>query len=306
LIESQKNVKTYLKVNMNPIYTFVILTYNEEIHLSRLLKSISELNAMTYIIDSGSTDETINIARAFGAQVLYNRFENHPKQWDFALTNINFLTPWVVGLDADQIVSPSLLRSLKTFNDSNKEINGVYFNRHNYFKGKRLKFGGYRNKYLLKMFKVDKGHSDLNENMDHRFIVEGKTIIWKDAVLIEENLKENDISFWINKHNRYSDLLAEEEVERIKKLRNQTINPKILGSPDQRIAWFKSIWWNLPIYWRPLIYFFYRFIFRLGFLESKQGRLFHFLQAFWFRIIVDVKIEEILNKSKTGHQNSII
>ncbi len=284
----------------------VILTFNEEQHLPRLLNSIKGLEANLYIIDSGSTDKTLEIAKQYNATVLYNKFENHPKQWHFALTNINFSTPWIIGLDADHIVSEQLFTKLKKFNEQAipSDVNGIYFNRHNYFKGKRLKYGGYKNKYLLKMFRTGKGQSDLNENMDHRFIVEGKTIVWHDGILKEENLKENEISFWLNKHNRYSDLVAQEEVERINKLRSQTIKPSFWGSPDQRIAWFKSIWWRLPLYWRPFFYFTYRFFFKLGFLDSKEGRLFHFLQGFWFRLIVDVKIDEIL-KTKNNENPKV-
>ncbi|RYY07232.1 MAG: hypothetical protein EOP43_03885, partial [Sphingobacteriaceae bacterium] len=121
--------------------------------------------------------------------------------------------------------------------------------------------------------------------------------IWKDGYLMEENLKENKISFWIAKHNIYSDLLAHEEVERLQKARLQTLKPKLFGTPDERTALLKNWWWKLPRYWRPAIYFLYRFIFKLGFLDGKTGIIFHFLQGFWFRLIVDIKIDELMIKS---------
>ena len=147
------------------------------------------------------------------------------------------------------------------------------------------------------MFRTGVGFSDTNENMDHRFVVPGKTITWKKGHILEENLKENEISFWISKHNRYSDLVAEEEVERMQALRSQTIQPKLFGDPYQRMAFLKKIWWQLPRFLRPFIYFGYRMTFQLGILDGKTGILFHFLQGFWFRIIVDVKIEEKLKKN---------
>ena len=284
---------------MNNEFSFVILTYNEEVHLPRLLASISELNAPTYILDSKSTDKTIEIANEFKAEIKVNAFENHPKQWDFALKNFNISTPWTIGLDADQIVTPELLLLLKAFKSEDyNHINGIYFNRKNYFKGTWIKYGGFYPKYLLKMFRTGIGYSDLNENMDHRFIVTGKTSIWKNGHIIEENLKENEISFWITKHNKYSDLTAHEEVERLNNLRGQSNSAKFWGNPDQRIAYLKKIWWKLPLGLRPFLYFSYRIIFKLGILDGSNGILFHFLQGFWFRLIVDVKIKEIL-KSKT-------
>lgn len=281
-------------------FSFIILTYNEELHLPRLLKSLSGLHAPVYILDSGSTDQTLQIAEAYGAQVKFNAFVNHPRQWDFALNHFDIQTPWIIGLDSDHIISEELYVMLDRFTSSEipEDVNGIYFNRKNYFKGKWIKHGGYFPRYLLKMFRNGKGKSDLNENMDHRFIIEGKTIIWKNGYLQEENLKENEISFWIAKHNKYSDLVAQEEMERRKKLRFQTLKPSLTGSPDQRIAWMKQWWWKLPLFVRPFLYFFYRYIIQLGILDGRRGFIFHFLQACWFRFIVDVKMYEYLRAEK--------
>lgn len=280
---------------MTSEFSFIVLTYNEEQHLPRLLNSIVKLNAPLFVLDSGSTDQTLKIAENFGASIKYNAFENHPKQWDFALKNFEVKTPWIIGLDADQIVTSELFDLLAKFKDEHhKGINGIYFNRKNFFKGKWIKYGGYYPKYLLKMFRTNIGFSDINENMDHRFIVPGSTTVWKKGHILEENLKENEISFWINKHNRYSDLVADEEIERMTALRTQTIKPKLFGDPNQRKAFLKKLWWKLPRFVRPFIYFGYRMVFQLGILDGKTGILFHFLQGFWFRLIIDVKIEEKL------------
>ncbi|HKI78388.1 MAG TPA: glycosyltransferase family 2 protein [Ignavibacteriaceae bacterium] len=283
-------------------FSFVVLTYNEEIHLSKLIESIQKLNAPVYILDSGSTDSTLKIAENFNTPVKSNKFENHSKQWDYALRVFEVTTPWTICLDADQIVSSELFRKLEKFKDSGipEDVNGIYFNRKNYFKGRWIKHGGYYPKYLLKMFRTGIGYADPNENMDHRFIVPGKTIIWKDGHIKEENLKENAISFWIDKHNRYSDLVAQEEIERREGIRNQIVTPKLFGSPDQRTACLKKIWWKLPLFVRPFIYLFYRFVIRLGFLDGWQGWMFHFLQGFWFRFIVDVKIKEKLERTTSA------
>ncbi|MDP9049059.1 MAG: archaeosortase/exosortase family protein, partial [Bacteroidota bacterium] len=177
---------------------------------------------------------------------------------------------------------------------------GIYFNRKNFFKGQWIKHGGYYPFYQLKMIRYGKGYSDLSENMDHRFVVPGNTTIWKDGYLIEENLKENNIAFWISKHNRYSDLVAQEEVERMQQLRSQTVRPQLFGSPDEHRAWLKQFWWKLPKYVRPVLYFIYRMVFKLGILDGATGIVFHFLQGFWFRLVVDIKIDEILNQENGG------
>ncbi|MEB0260625.1 MULTISPECIES: glycosyltransferase family 2 protein [unclassified Mucilaginibacter] len=285
---------------MNTQFSFIILTYNEEIHLPRLLASVAGLNAATYILDSGSTDGTLKIAADANATVLHNKFENHPKQWDFALKNFDVKTPWVICLDADQVVTPELFTLLQNFkNEAYQNINGIYFNRKNFFKGRWIKYGGYYPFYLLKMIRFGVGFSDTSENMDHRLVVPGNTMIWKDGHLLEENLKENKISFWIAKHNTYSDLLATEETERMLNLRLQTVTPRFWGSPDERTAWLKRKWWKLPRYVRPILYFIYRVIFKLGILDGRTGLIFHFMQAFWFRLVVDIKIDELLKQQNT-------
>lgn len=286
---------------MNVNYSFIILTYNEEIHLQRLLNSIAGLQAPIFILDSGSTDDTLVIAQKAGAIVAQHAFENHPKQWDYALKNFAVTTPWVICLDADQIVTPELFDLLQNFNgQDHQNIDGIYFNRKNYFKGRWIKHGGYYPFYMLKMIRFGVGFSDTNENMDHRLVVPGNTLIWKNGHILEENLKENKISFWIAKHNKYSDLLAYEEVERMQHLRQQTVKPHFWGSPDERTAWLKQHWWELPRYVRPMLYFIYRLIFKLGILDGRTGIIFHFMQAFWFRLVVDIKIDELLKKQQNN------
>lgn len=288
---------------MSVPYSFIVLTYNEELHLRRFLDSVAELNAPVFVVDSGSTDETLNIAQEFGAQVLHNTFVNHPQQWDFALKNCPIQTPWVIGLDADQVLTPELKQRLLHFKDEDfAGINGIYFNRKNFFKGRWIRHGGYYPFYLLKMFRYGVGYSDISEKMDHRFMVPGKTEVWKDGYILEENLKENQINFWIDKHNRYSDLVAQQEVERIQTGFQSAGRPAFWGSPNERKAWFKKRWYALPRYIRPALYFAQRMIFQLGILDGRTGIIFHFLQGFWFRLVVDIKIDELLKQQQHDGQ----
>lgn len=237
----------------------------------------------------------------YGAAIKVHPFENHPKQWHAALKAFSVTTPWVVCLDADQYLSPELYQLLHQFNSVEipDAVTGIYFNRKNFFRGKWIRFGGYFPKYMLKMFRYGIGYSDLSEHMDHRFVAPGASLVWKKGYLVEENLKENAIGFWINKHNRYSDLLAQESFEKDRAApQKQGLTIWLRGTPDEKIALLKSVWHKLPLYLRPFMYFFYRYFIRLGFLDGKQGFIFHFLQAFWFRLLVDIKIEELRKTTK--------
>lgn len=279
---------------MNNNFSVIILTLNEEIHLPRLLDSLKGLNANTFVLDSGSSDGTLHICARRHIEIAFHAFKDHPSQWDYAINHFSITTPWIVALDADQILSENLYNRLKNFDDRNfVDVDGIYFNRKNFFKGRWIKHGGYYPKFLLKMFRSGRGYSDLSESFDHRFQVPGKTLIWKDGILLEENLKENHISFWINKHNIYSDLAAKRHLETKKKLSCFHLKYLISGQPNQKTALLKSIWFHLPIYIRPFLYFGYRLIILRGMLDGKNGIIFHFLQGFWFRMIVDIKIDEL-------------
>ncbi|MCU0450928.1 MAG: glycosyltransferase family 2 protein [Bernardetiaceae bacterium] len=288
-------------------FSVIVLTLNEELHLPRLLAQVAQLGVPVFVVDSGSTDQTLAIAQQFGATVYFHPFVDHPQQWHYALTHLPVITPWVICLDADQVLTSPLLAKLAHFSDATlpADLNAIYFNRHNYFKGRRLRFGGYKKKYLLKMFRFGLGQSDLSARLDHRFLVPGRSLCWPDGVLKEENLKENDIGFWIAKHNRYSDLLASEEVAWRQNLPTNLAAARpaarLFGNPDERVMFAKNLWRHLPLYVRPFLYFFFRFFCQLGFLDGKEGRLFHFLHAFWFRLLVDVKIGEQLRQAeRTG------
>ena len=109
--------------------------------------------------------------------------------------------------------------------------------------------------------------------------------------LIEENRNENAIAVWIAKHNRYAVRQAREEAARSADPDRRPT--RAFGSPDERTRWRKRIWYRMPLYARPFGYFLYRYVLRLGFLDGKEGFIFHFMQAFWYRLLVDINRDEL-------------
>src|SRR5262245_16522189 len=268
----------------------VVLTHNEESNLAECLRSVAGLEADVFVVDSGSTDRTIEIAREVGALVFEHAFETHSKQWEWALQHLPIRSEWVLGLDADQRVTSELTDELRALDEGELDgIEGVYLKRRQVFRDKWIRHGGYYPKYLLKLFRKDAFVADPRDLVDHHFYVRGGTLKLKHD-LVEGNRKEDDITLWIEKHNRYATLLAREEVESRRNGRTGVISASLFGSPDQRALRRKQIWTRMPLYFRPFLYFFYRYFVRLGFLDGKQGAIFHFLQAFWFRLLVDIKL----------------
>src|SRR5262249_45614125 len=167
---------------------------------------------------------------------------------------------------------------------------GGYLNRRQIFRGRWIRHGGYYPKYPLKLFRKDAGVLHEDDLVDHPLHVTRATVILAGD-LIEDNRNESDIAVWIAKHNRYAVQQAREETARSADPDQRPT--RAFGSPDERTRWLKRIWYRLPLYARPFGYFIYRYVFRLGFLDGKEGFIFHFMQAFWYRLLVDINRDEL-------------
>lgn len=269
----------------------VILTRNEEKNITACLESVREWAADVFVVDSGSTDQTISLARALGATVLSHDFETHARQWAWALAHLPLQTQWVLGLDADQRVSGALRDSMcrALSGGEAQTCAGLYVNRRQIFRGRWIRHGGYYPKYLLKLFRRDAVSVDDSELVDHHFTVRG-AVGRLEGDLIEDNQNEADISVWVDKHNRYARLQARQELA---ERHSPNEGGRAFGTPDERVRWMKARWRQLPLFIRPCLYFTYRYFIRLGFLDGREGFVFHVLQAFWYRLLVDINISEL-------------
>jgi glycosyltransferase involved in cell wall biosynthesis len=269
--------------------TVVVLTYNEALNLSACLESVASWAAQLFVVDSGSTDSTLAIAARHGAQAVNHPFETHARQWQWALTSLPIETDWVLGLDADQQVTPDLARQIREVIASGQDASGVFVRRRQIFRGKWIRFGGYYPKYLLKLFRRNQVTVDTEDLVDHHFSVSGRTVSLTGD-LIEDNKNEAEIAVWTAKHNRYAALQARQELADTRQRVGLTA---AFGNPDARVQLLKQLWSGLPLFVRPCLYVFYRYVLRLGFLDGKQGFIFHVLQGFWYRLLVDINLDEL-------------
>ena len=275
----------------------VILTYNEEKNIRRCLESLSALAGEIFVVDSFSNDKTLEITREFTDKIFHRPFKTHTEQWNWAFKNLPFSFEWCLVLDADQCVSVPLRQELELIFQQGmpSDINGYYIIRRQIFLGKWIRFGGYYPKYMLKLFKAKEAACDEKELVDHRFYVRGKLGRLKYD-FIEENKNEDDIVFWLEKHLKYVDLKAKEILLYRQKRQGWLLRTSFLGSPDQRVLWLTDFYYCLPLYLRPFLYFIWRYFILLGFLDGPKGFLFHFLQGFRYRLIIDVKIGYLQKK----------
>lgn len=286
---------------MIPI-TLLVTTRNEAANIERCLRSAHLFVDQIFVIDSESEDETVSIASKYAEVVNlpYDHSKIIPWIYQWGLNNLPIRNDWVMILEADQTLTPELKTELEQiFARASIQEDGFYVRRQQVFRGKALRFGGYGSKYMLKLFRRGTGELDPEET-DTRVYVQGVVGRLRFPI-IEENRKEDEILFYLQKHLRYADVFAREELQRRQQGFKWKQQPRLFGTPDQRVLWLKQLFFGLPLYIRPFIYFFYRYVILLGFLDGKQGAIFHFMQAFWFRLVWDIRLEELKGK---GDQES--
>ena len=169
--------------------TAIVLTFNEEIHLERCLKSINLITDKINVIDSFSTDNTDIIAKKNGADFYQNKWENsYAKQFNWGLNNLPIKTKWILRIDADEYLDPSFVDFINNELDSvNDNISGILVNRRTKFFRKEIKHGGKKFEWQLRLFRFGKGFCEKRWMDEHIKITEGETIKVK-AKLIDENL----------------------------------------------------------------------------------------------------------------------
>ena len=275
----------------------IILTYNEEIHIERAMKSVLPFAKEVFVVDSFSTDKTVEIAKSFGAKVLQNKFINYATQFNWALDNADIKTEWVMRLDADEFVTEDLQKEINEKSPKlNKTITGIYIKRRVYFMGRWIKYGGYYPTWLLRIWRKGKGYCEQRWMDEHIKITEGRVVFFKNDI-IDWNLKP--ITWWIDKHNGYATREAIDILNlKYNFLKYDEIRPELFGTQEQRKRWLKIIYSRIPLFIRPFLYFIYRYFIRFGFLDGKEGLIWHFLQGFWYRFLVDAKIYEIEKRAR--------
>lgn len=255
------------------------------------------------IIDSFSSDDTVKIARSFGAEVKQNKWANYAKQFNWGLENFNIDTQWILRFDADEYLTEELAAEInRKLSSLPQEVNGVILKRRVYFMNRWIKHGGYYPTNLLRIWRNGKGICEERWMDEHIKLENGKTITFEND-FVDDNL--NNLTWWTNKHNSYATREAIDLLNiKYKFLKSDSITGELSQQQDKRKRWFKENFYSyLPLFLRPFLYFIYRYIFRLGFLDGIPGLIWHFLQGFWYRFLVDAKIYDIERRAKKENKS---
>lgn len=279
----------------------IVLTFNSENSIAEVIRSCKNITSRILVVDSFSSDKTIDITSSLGCEVVKHEFDNYSKQRNWAQAYA-CLEPedWVLHVDSDEIISPELAKSIRAVTaEDSQEFDGYLVRRLSYFLGHPIRFGYINPSWHLRLFRASKGCCE-NRLYDQHFIVPGKTKKL-DGLLLD--LQLTTLEMWTASHNRWSSAEALEifsQSQSSDSNNSQTLPANLRGDLRMQKRWLKNnLYYRSPLFLRAFIFFIYSYFFRLGFLDGRVGLIYNVLQAFWFKFLIDSKLVEIKLNSKT-------
>ncbi len=272
----------------------ILLSFNSADTLGATLARAREVSDEIFVVDSFSTDKTVQVAESFGAKVVQHAFENYGAQRNWGIDNLPITRPWQLHLDADEVMDEELVAAILALPDEPPHA-GYFVPRYVKFLGRVMRHGGMSPTWHLRLFRSGVGRCE-NRKYDQHFLLTGPgTTGQLPGVMIDDIAMS--ISEWTARHNRWADgevaeMDAKHEAGRLQ------ADPK--GNPAQRKRALREKYNNLPLFVRPFGLFFYRYFFKLGILDGTEGFIFWTLQTFWFRFLIDSKIWEKRNFPRAG------
>ena len=276
--------------------TIIILTYNEEKNLLDCLNSAIKLTKDIVIVDSFSTDSTLDIAEKFNCKLYRNPFENYSKQRNWALNNVQIAGEWIINIDADHRLTDEIIGEIKS-NLSKivpPDVVGFMTSRKTMFMNRWIKHGGHYPVYHGFMFRKGFGFCE-DKEYDQHFVIQGNSKILHGGII---DIISDSLTNFTTRHNKWASLEANDILEIQSGNFNQKIKPDKDGNLMEKRRYQRLKYYSYPLFGRVFLYFFYRYIIKMGFRDGKEGLVFHFLQGFWFRFLVDAKIYEIKKQRK--------
>lgn len=287
-------VRTEPDAGLVPGITTVILTFNEDMHIERAIASARAISHDILVVDSYSTDRTVELAEACGARVIQNKWINYAKQFEFALAHGDIRSAWTLRLDADELIGPDLAARINAeLPKLPDDVAGIVLNRRHIFMGRWVKHGGRYPLLLLRLWRTGQGEVE-DRWMDEHVLVHGGRTIRMDGEFADAS--ERDLTFFVTKHNGYATREAIDVLDQRYGLFNK--------APDltaENTAWQakakrfvkERIYNRLPFGVGPIGYFLYRYFIQLGFLDGRSGLIYHFMQGLWYRFLVNAKVVEL-------------
>lgn len=273
--------------------TAIVLTYNEELHIRRCLDNLLQLTDQIFVIDSFSTDKTVEIAEEMGIAVIQHEWPgNQAKQFNWALEHCPINSSWILRLDADEYLYLDTIQEIKSsLPNLPTMVTSLSLVRDRIWMGRRIRFGT-GDIVLKRIFRTNTGHSEIRLMDEYIVTMHGEDLLLKGR-FADDNI--NDLTCWTRKHLDYAAREATMLLVNEYNLSSSNNADKCESKKRKQ----KRMYANLPLFLRAFAYFFLRYYLRLGFLEGKEGFCWHFFQGLWYRMLVDATVFEI--KKKCGN-----
>ena len=272
-----------------PSITALILSFNEEVHIGRCLKRIEPLASRVIVVDSFSTDRTVEIARSMGAEVHSHAFTNQAAQLQWAIDTIPIDSDWIIRVDCDEYLEPALIDEIRAkLSDLPADVTALDLKLKVLFKGKFIRWGGYYRTWLTRLWRPGAGRMEQRWMDERLLITRGRAERLTGGDLVDASLK--DIGWWTAKHNGYATRQMIDFIAREHGLIGEE-DGQLTASAKKRRG-LRKLYGGAPLYLRAVLYFLQRYFLRLGFLDGRLGFVWHFLHGFWFFVLMDAKIDE--------------
>lgn len=287
-IKRIEETEVRMSKNYNVDATAIIMTKNEEKNIGDCLDSMKGFAKRCVVIDCGSSDRTVEIAKEKGADVYFHEFEYYAKQFNWGIDNCDIDTEWIIRLDADERFPEDLNKELAHIINSNKggNVNGITIEADYYFLGKCMSHG-LTNKRKMMMFKKSCGRIEDKRRDAHSIISEGVNVDAKHK-FIHYDFKNLDA--YIKRYNWYATREMQDYIEYVNDSKGATYD----GDEEIKKQRAKKygVYYKAPKFLRAQLWFLYNYIFKRGFLDGKEGFLFLYFECYWYRMLVDAKIYE--------------
>ena len=282
--------------------TVIILTYNEEIHIRRALENVCPIAKKVLVIDSPSTDRTVEIVQEVQAvqkdqggadvEVIVQKYPgNQATQFNWALDNCEIDTEWILRLDADEYLTPELIEEMQVkLPVMENDVNAVVLPLGRAFMGRVLKHGIVNGVQLVRIIRKGKARYEERLMDEYLKVTEGRSVMFEHKFVDDNRMT---LRQWIDKHNNYStrEMITLLDAE-YTLYDNDNDNTEFAEETKAKRAQ-KAKYAKMPLFWRSIGYFCYRYFAKLGFLDGKEGFCWDFFQGLWYRMTVDAKIYEV-------------
>lgn len=267
--------------------TVIMITYNEEFHIEKAIDNVSDIADNIFIVDSFSSDRTLDIALKKGVSIIQRQFTNFGDQWNFALQNCPFKNDWTMKMDPDERLTDELKNEIISKINQDNINNAFEFRRRLWFMGKPLHVYS----KVLRIWKTGMcKFSDVLVN-EHP-IIDGSVGYLKG---IMEHLDSKDLETWLRKQNIYSTM----EAITIYKKRELAANPNIFGNSLERKMFFKKIFFKIPFKYQFITY--YNFLLKGAFRSGSLGWKWSKIRSIVYRLreYKAIEFHNIENKHET-------